>query len=671
VNSRRGISKVEVAVITLVTSRFLGHLTVRSEPYRDHIRITVSPGVATLSQSSYCMPGCRHHIQLLIASLRVQVDGRRLHVRTLHSQSRSVKDTIKDDYAALIDPTNLRGTLDTIRDANRTGLIRKVGKVGDPIGRLSLPKIEGIAVEKPSKDALAIRRVEARLQRAERREKRGRQLRNPKNLDDALNRLQVHSDRQRSREGIPPNLSRNITRRQKHQIKRLTLLAEGGEASQKRQPNDMGSKKRSAGRAPQLLPGWRHEGPLHIHRRAPWLRSLVETDGARKKVSHERLLDEIQAFEDFITPSAAEESAAEQAFADFQRMLQPLRPELDAELIGSRASGLASALSDIDINMRVRGQDRFDTYGDREEALKLLRIVWKNVHNQVYRQTFSPLYYVAKTKVPIFKLFHTNTGLRMDVQCSNGAFNSLVYIKSYQREFPTVKRVFLVLRTALQLRGLENGNTGGLTSYPLLNMVVAACKSCELKYGQVDPARHLLEFLDMFSEIDFFSQGLSIEPFEVFSLVDRGDVLERFGLGPANQSVKNGQMMFPDPADPVNNLGRVTRRIRDVQETIIKWKKSLRNQMAVWDEDANGGVSSGQGPFEETSLLVSLLEADWRQFVMQRNIVSGAKSEYSDFSGWKPRDIKPYLSLNQVQLREQWLQVERAARRRLPGRPRL
>ncbi|KPI44620.1 uncharacterized protein AB675_8713 [Cyphellophora attinorum] len=380
------------------------------------------------------MPGCRHRLQLLIASIRVRVDARHYHVRADRnlSPAQSTENRLKDEYAALIDPKDLRGTLESIRGANRANVIRKIG---DTTERLSLPELEGIALEKPSKDALAIRRVESRLQRAERQEQRSRELRDPRNLDDALNRFQLHADRRRSRKGIPPNLLKSIMRRQKQQIEGLALLGVKGEASQKSLANDMGSEKRPAGMAPRLLPDWRHDRSLHIHRRAPWLRSLVDSDGGPRKVSHERLLTEIQAFEDFITPSAAEESAAEQAFADFQRMLQPLRPELDAELIGSRASGLASALSDIDINVRVRGQERYDTYEDREGALQLLSTVWKNLHNQVYRKTFSPMNYVSRPKVPILKLWHTNTGLRMDVQSSNGAFNSLVYIKSYQREF--------------------------------------------------------------------------------------------------------------------------------------------------------------------------------------------------------------------------------------------
>lgn len=127
--------------------------------------------------------------------------------------------------------------------------------------------------------------------------------------------------------------------------------------------------------------------------------------------------------------------------------------------MGSRASGLASPLSDIDVNLSLGDHKRFDVRENRAEAIKILRAVTKavakNNRESPIAATFTVMTSLTGPKVPITKLVHIPSSQQIELQCTNSAFNGLVYAKSFQRDYPDLKSIFLLLKHTLRLRGLD------------------------------------------------------------------------------------------------------------------------------------------------------------------------------------------------------------------------
>lgn len=521
------------------------------------------------------MPGCSSRIQSLDACLRSLRTAQRNHVRGFHCTSFNLSGLTESEHAALIDPTDLRGTLENVRAANRTSLVRTydVHNPSNGFKRLSLTEILEAPEHKPSDDVLAMRQVESAIAKAKERRRR--------------------PDR----------------------------------AEQKRRAKE----KRAHGIVQQLEPFWElKRTTVHSIRRVPWLLMLQPLERSFDIPARERLSYEIQAFSNYISPNEAENNAAKSVVTSLQSTLTQLDGDIEVELIGSRANGLASPLSDIDINLRLRSQDRFDIVEGRPQAVKLLNRVSRHLLRARQHMLFSSVQWLRHPRVPIIKMVHVPTSLCIDIQSTSGGFNSLAYVKHFQRELSTVKAVYSVLRFALQLRGLHIGSAGGLGSYPLMNMVVAAHKAAEARYGHVDYAEHLLEFLDMFGKFDAVTKGITVEPYAVCSLESFRD------LGaPKDQRIT--KLFLRDPADPANNVCSSLSRIADLQATLRDLSDSTRKYMNEWDariqDESRSKEDRHQSEIDDKALLGSLLRADWHQYSLRRRLLATRKPKQDQQSG--------------------------------------
>ncbi len=340
----------------------------------------------------------------------------------------------------------------------------------------------------------------------------------------------------------------------------------------------------------------------------------------------EQLQAEIIAFTDYFTPGPDEIRAAEAALSDLRAALKSAKTSFSVELMGSRATGLASPLSDLDLNLRSAAVGaRLDEVADRRQILKTLEKVSQKLRRS---KGLTIGYFVRRARVPIITGVHQNTGLEFQMQCTNSIYNSTQYAKTFLNEYPTLKSLFLVIKQMLTMRGLSIGAKGGLTSYPLLNMIVACLK---LKCGHLDTkdvAGHLLSFLDMYSEIDFYSTGISVVP-PAFITLSRGEshisaahsdeVQHTAGTsqdehflnlwGPGRMK-ENHKAYLVDPADPSHNLGSGAYMIKHIQASLIERRKILLAKMQDWDPTAED-VSS-------RSLLACLLECDYKTFELDR-----------------------------------------------------
>ncbi|KAK5057577.1 hypothetical protein LTR84_011577 [Exophiala bonariae] len=382
-----------------------------------------------------------------------------------------------------------------------------------------------------------------------------------------------------------------------------------------------------------------------ITQRVPWTKEVYQKalPDLVWLSAEERLSQEIEAFDAYVCPTIDEQSAAELAANDLRRIIKNADAEMDMDIIGSRATGTADPLSDIDANVslpvtpssmktRIRPEQILPT------IMKTIR-VWRR-HHPDEECPIQTLTHVKQAVVPILLCRHRKTGLPIQIQSTPRTFDSTEYVRSFLTEFPTLRGLFKVIRQVLHMRGLQHGQHGGLTSYPLLNMIVASLKLSEGKSAPLNSGAHLLQFLKLYSEIDFADVGISTRPLGLFSRnedtpTEVQKAAEASGMyvpelmGQKHMIVRLRRSgakvpLLQDPANPMNNLGKSAVKIRDVQETFIDLHHRLHLAMQEWDTtqaQASKNTSiprSSTASYRHHSVLKILLEGDYRIYDYDR-----------------------------------------------------
>jgi hypothetical protein len=391
---------------------------------------------------------------------------------------------------------------------------------------------------------------------------------------------------------------------------------------------------------------WRINNPvknLPLRYRLPWLRYLDNSDPSQYPSAVERLTAEIRAFENYTSPSEEEERAASDTLQDLVDAIGKLRDGFVVDVIGSRTTGLADPLSDIDIH--VSHPDQLQVAGEslKETPKKVLNIIVKvfetsKASHPVFRR-IDTLAYLKRARVPILLCRHRVTGLPIQIQSTPRTYDSREYVKAALREYPSLRGLFKVLKQLLQMRGLTVGSSGGITSYPLLQMIVAALKFSGGRFHPENSGNQLLFFLDFYSDIDFSQHGISTDPLELFPKAvgpvrardkEIGSIHETGFPGKEQtertKSTFQGRyqrklkrdysylMTLQDPANPLNDLGKSCFQIKDVQETFIAIRAALKRAMAEWDNE-----SKTKADPEILSLLEPCIGGDYQIYEHERD----------------------------------------------------
>jgi len=393
---------------------------------------------------------------------------------------------------------------------------------------------------------------------------------------------------------------------------------------------------------------WKPSKPLRRNDQFPWLPWSHRFQTPLWRSPYARLECEIRAFDAYFSPSPVEKRAADVARNDIEQAIRSADPDLRIDLIGSRATGLAGPISDIDLNISSPADRSANHHGDPNKAAGILTSLYRTMRRQ-YKQKLKeepatpavlPLYHVHRAAVPIITGLHRPTGLPFQIQCTSDSYESMEYTKSFLKEHPTLLCLFRVIKQMLAMRGLCSGQSGGLTAYPLLNMIVAALKFSEGEIPPTQAGAQLMYFLDMYIDIDFESHGISIIPLQYFPKrtvahrsipsrsmkhlegppVHRNDrFLEAVAARKLLSIPRPGypyMMTLQDPANPYNDLGKGTHQIRDMQETFIVLRESLLRALERYGKDTEHANFNHAG---YPPLLGACLGGDYSIFQHERD----------------------------------------------------
>ncbi|KAL8820978.1 MAG: hypothetical protein Q9191_007403 [Dirinaria sp. TL-2023a] len=345
------------------------------------------------------------------------------------------------------------------------------------------------------------------------------------------------------------------------------------------------------------------------------------------------LHDELKAYEAYMRHSKIEEEASRILVSDVRGLIAEQFRHNPLLIIGSCRTGLADRLSDIDLALTFPDIEKKPLDRGPSSLSKKRRRLLKRVLRAVHRilsnsKVFERDTELIHARIPIVRVTHTATGLRVEIQTLVSSSIVQEYVASYLAEYPTLRTLYLVFRSALHIRGLTNVRLGGLGSYPILIMIVNALKHASGQFASDDLANQFLYILDFYGNADLYMHGFSPDPPRQFLKRKEGrkmtagqkemrmqdPMLRGIDIMKTYDAKKPYLLCLQDPADPTNDLGKKAYGIKHVQEMFRQFSRQLRDQMETWDE---GKERSPYG------LLGNFLEADYFKLDYQRRRMRG------------------------------------------------
>ena len=339
-----------------------------------------------------------------------------------------------------------------------------------------------------------------------------------------------------------------------------------------------------------------------------------------------RLHHEILAYEGYMNLKSHELMAYNSLVAEAKSITKGILPSATLELIGSYSTGLASPMSDVDLRISLPSYEKDPlTRGPSATRPKSVRAGQRALESMKQAFIDSGSFdgvEIIPGSIAIVDAVHRPTKLVVQVQAGASHPASLRYTTAYLSEFPTLRPLYIVLRSALQIQGLNTVFTGGLGSYPLLIMIVCALKSCAAEFPKHDVANHLLYILKFYKTLDCYKHGLTLEWPYMFDKRKTGlkhssmakrrgiDMLARFD--PRRVS----RLCLQDPADPENDLGCRSYGIQHVQKTFSSARRKITHAMREWEV-----MSEKDRQNSTLGCLHSLLGANYSQFEARRKFV--------------------------------------------------
>lgn len=396
---------------------------------------------------------------------------------------------------------------------------------------------------------------------------------------------------------------------------------------------------------------WEIIGGISRKLRVPWMQELDKRQ-ASTDAAATRLTEEIRCADVFFSPSQKEWEATNQAVKQLESFILRVDPtHIKLDVIGSRASGLATPLSDLDLNLVVSDKASESAHNDQ---VRILGKLFKTMRwGDGAKGQFNTAYFAGRARVPIIVGTHIS-GLEFQIQSASSCYGSLEVVKCLCAELPTMRALFKIIKQMLKMRGLCDGHHGGLTSYPLINMIAVSLKKHAIHADPFDYGQHLIQFLEYWSTIDLYKTGITHIPGNSFTsstgaaafsdtetaaksinLITQDPVgakpIEfdvRKDLAEIHEGQDNFMMTLHDPANPQNDLGRSAYAIKHIQATFMEVLAQLKKDMERWDGKIRAGESHAPG--QGSSLLRALIEGDYSLYNMERKRITTAR-EFVEF----------------------------------------
>lgn len=303
--------------------------------------------------------------------------------------------------------------------------------------------------------------------------------------------------------------------------------------------------------------GWRRRSRSprsrsHYEVPAPWVsahtKALADPD--------RRLNSELMDLCAYLRPKPADISSQQAVIARVTAVVKDLWPCAEVRLFGSLETGLWVPGSDIDLTILMKTD------------MNVVRYLHQLADTLQRTRVAGHIQRIAHARVPIIKMNDRATRIQVDISFNqDNALRGVQMTKQYLTKYPELRYIVPALKYYLKQRGLNDTYSGGIGSFLLLCMAVAAVQ----QYASPDlvAGHYLVKFFKLFSEgLDYEREGVSIAgQGAVFSKRARGWTYSR----------DRELLALESPLDPEQDLGKNSYQIRQVRQAFSKAYRSLRS----------------------------------------------------------------------------------------------
>ncbi|GAB1725065.1 hypothetical protein NU195Hw_g6787t1 [Hortaea werneckii] len=347
----------------------------------------------------------------------------------------------------------------------------------------------------------------------------------------------------------------------------------------------------------------------------PWSQGQTISQGSS---AMERLDSEINAFAAYISPTAAE-SAARNAITSrvrsfIENALGINNRKIRTDVFGSEQTGLVLAHSDIDIRVsdskwtQKKYKPTFGTYYSFGKIMKPLAETMRHSTEWICVS-------FRHSSYPIINAQHRESGIDLQIVCAPPTRPQQEWTAKYMNEIPNLKALYSVLRVMFGVRGLVDVFNGGIGSYGLFMMLVAALQRGERSTNPpVTIGEQLMHFLKFYAHFDMQKRGLTLSPVAkpflkhdvqiptpyIAAANARGDPVRagQWAIGRL-RPLQPYLFSLQDPAKPTNDLGRKSNAMKHIQETIAELSVALQENIAAVEvARAHGSAWEGESLLE-------------------------------------------------------------------------
>lgn len=325
---------------------------------------------------------------------------------------------------------------------------------------------------------------------------------------------------------------------------------------------------------------------------------------------------------------AYEMVAASSVFVELKSVVGGLSSSVSIDVLGSYSSGLATPTSDLDFGLSIPSDKNPLDRGPSPGRKVSIKAGSKSLH-ELYKTLFESKSFDhvrwSWGMYDVLNAVHGNTKLAIQIKFMAHPPRSLLYVANYLSEFPTLRPLFILLRSALNMRGLTSTNTGGLSSYRIFIMIVYALSRKSSELARHDSAAQLLYILKLYSEANLYEYGFSVDPPRMFdkSLKGmKGNSTARISgvdVMPKSRNERPFYLCLQDPADPTNDLGNGAYAIKHVQAVFRSARERIERAMCEWE-----GMTKSERENVNTGCLHPLVGASYTHLESQRDFVKRA-----------------------------------------------
>ncbi|OAG11389.1 uncharacterized protein CC84DRAFT_1064587, partial [Paraphaeosphaeria sporulosa] len=288
-----------------------------------------------------------------------------------------------------------------------------------------------------------------------------------------------------------------------------------------------------------------------------------------------RLNREINDFYEYAKPTRAETFARKNLVEQIRADVRARLPNHILEVFGSERTGMALALSDIDLRL-VKRDDLDQQASDKPPTPEERRDILRNLYDlryKVFDNAKTAAKYLQPTvrhaRYPLVGVQDRGSGLEVQVVASNDTAKQREYIQRYMKEYPYIRQTYAVIKTMFDQRGLSDVFRGGFGSYPLFMMLVVSLQ--QQPNQRRDAAGALINFLYYWAYFKTKEKGVSVSPPEYFDKKENPILTEtlkaKLDAG-TTKPLPNYVLSLRDPADETNDLGRKATSILHAQATL-------------------------------------------------------------------------------------------------------